>query len=613
MCEFCGVVLTRLHDLTRHHASEKCKDFQPLSTLVQIQPGEELATAGQSTSGQIQPGEELATAGQSTSGQIQPGEEELATAGQSTSGQIQPGEEELATAGQSTSGQIQPGEEELATAGQSTSGQIQPGEKELATAGQSTSGQIQPGEELATAGQSTSGQIQPGEEELATAGQSTSVQIQPGEEELATAGQSTSGQIQPGEEELAPAGQSTSVQIQHGEEELAPAGQSTSVQTQPGEEELAITSFTAIAPEGVDVGSPQFYQFISSAVEDATDDFDVSSPELAETRELQLKPAVVRNGTNLFPGLEIPRDELSFRQVLEGFPLSRKINVCFYSLQEVEDDFDLMDLLTHNENQTLQADYHPMNVIDLDIEGHLNKMSHKFSLPDLVRDISYGHRMKAALPSFLRHQYDFTAGISNYLLLTEAGAQTNWHQDFTGTSVFYVVVKGRKDFYILEKNGLNQNLFDKWKRSDFKTSTFFGFHHQVTVRHVALKRGDCLFLPSEWIHFVYTPEESIAFGCNFIMEKHFYGSALAFEKEIKDGFKHQFSFPHFAPLVVIHLYRVWSYRYCSDPNSKVALRKMLDIINRLSETSHPWNEFLYYYSESLTDLHWADIEKWLQH
>ena len=577
VCEFCGVVLTRLHDLTRHHATEKCKDFQPLSTLVQIQPGEEPAPAGQSTSGQIQPGEELATAGQSTSGQIQPGEEELAPAGQSTSGQIQPGEEEPAPAGQPTSGQIQPGEEELAPAGQSTSGQIQPGEEELAPAGQSTSGQIQPGEE-----------------------------------ELAPAGQSTSGQIQPGEEELAPAGESTSLQIQPGEEELAPAGQSTSVQIQPGEEELVITSFTAIAPEGVEVGSPQFYQFISSAVEDATDDFDVSSPELAEMRALQLKPAVVRNGTNLLPGLEIPRDELSFRQVLEGFPLSRKVNVCFSSLQEVEDDFDLMDLLTHNENQTLQADYHPMNVIDLDIEGHLNNMSHKLSLPDLVRDISYGHRMKAALPYFLRQQYDFTAGISNYLLLTEAGAQTNWHQDFTGTSVFYVVVKGRKDFYILENNELNQNLFDKWKRSDFKTSTFFGFHHQVTVRHVALKRGDCLFLPSGWIHFVYTPEESIAFGCNFIMEKHFYGSALAFEKEIKDGFKHQFSFPHFAPLVVIHLYREWSYRYCSDPNSKVALRKMLEIINRLSETSHPWNEFLYYYSESLTDLHWADIEKWLQ-
>ena len=228
--------------------------------------------------------------------------------------------------------------------------------------------------------QSTSLQIQPGEEELAPAEQSASVQIQPGEEEVAPAEQSTPVQIQPGEEELAPAEQSTLVQIQPGEEELAPAEQSTLVQIQPGEEELGITSFTAIAPEGVEIVSTQFYQFISSAVEDATNDFDVSSQEVAEMRDRQIKPAVVRNGTNLLPGLEIPQDELSFRQVLDGFPLTRKINVCFSSLQEVEDDFDLMDLLTHNENQTLQADYHPMNVIDLDIEGHLNNMSHKFSL-----------------------------------------------------------------------------------------------------------------------------------------------------------------------------------------------------------------------------------------
>ena len=338
---------------------------------------------------------------------------------------------------------------------------------------QSTSLQIQPGEEeLAPAEQSTSVQIQPGEEEVAPAEQSTSVQIQPGEEELAPAEQSTLVQIQPGEEKLAPAEQSTFVQIQPGEEELAPAEQSTLVQIQPGEEDLVITSFTAIAPEGVEIGSTQFYQFISSAVVDATNDFDVSSQEVAELRVRQIKPAVVRNGTKFLPGLEIPQDELSFRQVLDGFPLTRKINVCFSSLQEVEDEFDLMDLLTHNENQTLQADYHQMNVIDLDIEGHLNNMSHKFSLPDLVRDFSYGHRMKAALPTFLRHQYDFTVGISNYLLLTKAGAQTNWHQDFTGTSVFYLVVKGRKHFYILENNESNQKLFDKWQRSDFKTSTF---------------------------------------------------------------------------------------------------------------------------------------------
>ena len=42
-----------------------------------------------------------------------------------------------------------------------------------------------------------------------------------------------------------------------------------------------------------------------------------------------------------------------------------------------------------------------MNLIDWNDEGHLNNMVHKFSLPDFVLDISYGHRMKAALPIFV--------------------------------------------------------------------------------------------------------------------------------------------------------------------------------------------------------------------
>ena len=43
------------------------------------------------------------------------------------------------------------------------------------------------------------------------------------------------------------------------------------------------------------------------------------------------------------------------------------------------------------------------------------------------------------------------------------------------------------------------------------------------------------FLQSAWMHFVYTPEESIAFGCNFIVEKHFYGSVSLLVFRDNDG------------------------------------------------------------------------------
>ena len=47
----------------------------------------------------------------------------------------------------------------------------------------------------------------------------------------------------------------------------------------------------------------------------------------------------------------------------------------------------------------------------------------------------------------IREEFDFTAGISNYLLMTEQEAQTDWHQDFTGTSVFLLFVEGKERIF----------------------------------------------------------------------------------------------------------------------------------------------------------------------
>ena len=128
-------------------------------------------------------------------------------------------------------------------------------------------------------------------------------------------------------------------------------------------------------------------------------------------------------------------------------------------------------------------------------------------------------------------------------------------------------------------------------------------------------------VPSQWIPFVFTPEESVAFGCNFIMAKHMYRSALASEKELEQGFQPSFAFPLFEALVVIFLYRESSYRRRSESTvSKVELRKMLAII-KADQRRHrkgkepfesPWEVFLYMYCESTWDFHWDEIESWVE-
>ena len=181
------------------------------------------------------------------------------------------------------------------------------------------------------------------------------------------------------------------------------------------------------------------------------------------------KPVVVRQCTNKLPGISTPPAEslTSFRRVTEGIPRNVKINVCFSAIQENEDNITLNEFLEHSEDHSLAPEYHPMNVIDFNADSN-SGMVHQFCVPNIVTDISFGHCMKASLSHRNHLAIDFTTGISDYLLMSEAGAQTNWHQDFTGTSVFYILAKGKKHFFVVEPTEENQKLFEEWLACDTK-------------------------------------------------------------------------------------------------------------------------------------------------
>jgi hypothetical protein len=78
----------------------------------------------------------------------------------------------------------------------------------------------------------------------------------------------------------------------------------------------------------------------------------------------------------------------------------------------------------------------PMNVIDLDM-GHRDVPL--LELPDCIQESSLVHSLARswAIP----REMDPRRGISSYLLLSEENCLTDFHQDFSGTSVFYYVLK----------------------------------------------------------------------------------------------------------------------------------------------------------------------------
>ena len=82
----------------------------------------------------------------------------------------------------------------------------------------------------------------------------------------------------------------------------------------------------------------------------------------------------------------------------------------------------------------------PMNVIDYDIR---DRTPCNYVLPGCVREMSLGHTCRVnELPS--TKELDPTFGVSDYLLMGQAGSVTDFHQDFSGTSVYYHVLSGHK-------------------------------------------------------------------------------------------------------------------------------------------------------------------------
>lgn len=100
-----------------------------------------------------------------------------------------------------------------------------------------------------------------------------------------------------------------------------------------------------------------------------------------------------------------------------------------------------------------------MNVIDLDTHAWDER---PFSVPAAVRAVSLAHQL---VPDELAdRELDPTTGVSSYLLLGQRGSVTDFHQDFSGTSVFYLVLRGQKEFFVVRPSDHNIAVFQQWSQ-----------------------------------------------------------------------------------------------------------------------------------------------------
>uniref|UniRef100_A0A3P9P5B9 Lysine-specific demethylase 2B n=1 Tax=Poecilia reticulata TaxID=8081 RepID=A0A3P9P5B9_POERE len=159
------------------------------------------------------------------------------------------------------------------------------------------------------------------------------------------------------------------------------------------------------------------------------------------------------------------------------------------------------------------------NVISLEFSH--TKLEHLIKRPTVVDQVDWVDNM---WPPDLKHsQTEATNIISEmkypkvqrYCLMSVKGCYTDFHIDFGGTSVWYHVFKGQKVFWLVPPTPNNLALYEDWVLSGKQSDVFLGDRADGCQR-VELKQGYTFFIPSGWIHAVYTPVDTLVFGGNIL-------------------------------------------------------------------------------------------------
>uniref|UniRef100_A0A8C8ETH9 [histone H3]-dimethyl-L-lysine(36) demethylase n=1 Tax=Oncorhynchus tshawytscha TaxID=74940 RepID=A0A8C8ETH9_ONCTS len=121
-------------------------------------------------------------------------------------------------------------------------------------------------------------------------------------------------------------------------------------------------------------------------------------------------------------------------------------------------------------------------------------------------------RQRDSTNSIIEMQYP---KVQKYCLMSVQGCFTDFHVDFGGTSVWYHILRGGKVFWLIPPTPQNLELYENWVLSGKQGDIFLGDKAQDCQR-IELKQGYTFMIPSGWIHAVYTPEDTLVFGGNFL-------------------------------------------------------------------------------------------------
>lgn len=209
-----------------------------------------------------------------------------------------------------------------------------------------------------------------------------------------------------------------------------------------------------------------------------------------------------------------------------------------------------------------------LNVISLEFSQ--TPLADLVELPGVVSKIDIVTRLfGSAVGERLQEAGIERPKVTKYVLMSVADSFTDFHIDFAGTSVYYTIMSGHKQFLMYPPTEKNLNIYRKWCDSTDQGSLWLGDlipklsdkeilkleQQGVDPAYVNngikidINAGDLLLLPSGWIHSVYTPSDSLIIGGNFLnllsLENHLKTYQIEIETKVPDKFK----FPDFVRIL----------------------------------------------------------------
>jgi F-box/leucine-rich repeat protein 10/11 len=180
------------------------------------------------------------------------------------------------------------------------------------------------------------------------------------------------------------------------------------------------------------------------------------------------------------------------------------------------------------------------NVISLEVSR--SRLGRLIQRPKAVRDMDLQDSVWREDDKFAPPPVQF------YCLMSVADCFTDFHIDFGGSSVYYHIVKGKKVFFFIPPTKQNMKKYEDWCLSPNQGHEWLGKQVKDCYR-VDLYPGDTMLIPSGWIHAVWTPEDSLVIGGNFLTRIHYGMQIRVLEVEKNTKVAQLFRYPFFQKIM----------------------------------------------------------------